>query len=698
MQDKDFSVAVDIGGTFTDLVVSDGEGISGLYKQLTTRDDLFNGIEAGLRKAAKDLGFAPEAFVSQIRTFVYSTTHSTNAILERQTARTALLVTRGHRDILIYKEGGKDQINNWAIPFPQPYIPRHLTFELDERLGPDGEVLLPIGEAEVRKVLRRITALDVDAVAVSLLWSIKNPAHELAVARLIEQELPDTQYSLSHRVNPVIREYRRTSATAIDASLKPLMAKHLKELKNRLQEAGFGGRLYLVSHVDGGVQELEVVSEKPILTVDSGPALAPVTGGHIDLSEHGESSSTVLVVDAGGTSFDVSMVLDGVVARTKEKWLGKRWYGDMTGLAAVDTQSVGAGGGSLIWVDAAGLMHVGPKSAGSKPGPACYGLGGTKPTVTDPAVVPGYIDPANFAGGSMTLDKKRAHEAMDQHVAAKLGVGVEEAAESAIVIAAEEMRGLLVDVTIAQGRDARECTLVAGGGASGINIVRIARELGIQTVLIPHLAGGLSALGGLFSEIRSSFVRSVYTLSSDFEYEEINQALSSVRSEMEAFVDAVPEDGPRKFRYSCEARYDRQLWEIDVDIPFGEFRSEDDVASLKSAFDAMHQRLFQNNQPEAPIELLAVRGEASVLRSKPSLEKPVNVSDPQNGGAGQYGRRTVIFDGQALEASIIEGQLTRQGDVIAAPAVIEESNTTIVLPPGSRAMVRNGHYRVETGV
>ena len=423
--------------------------------------------------------------------------------------------------------------------------------------------------------------------------------------------LPGVEISLSHDVNRIVREYRRASATVIDASLKPLMRRHLRDMDARLRDLNFQGEPLMVTHVSGGVLHLHQMVERPLQTVDSGPALAPVAGLFYGNAEPAADNDDILVVDTGGTTFDASLIRGGRVAHTREKWIGKRWYGMMTGLPAVDTRSVGAGGGSIAFVDAGGLLHVGPESAGADPGPVAYGRGGTEPTVTDAALVLGYLDPDNFLGGRMALDAGAARAAVSAKIAGPLGTTTVRAADSILVLAAEEMRGLLTDMTVAQGRDARDCLMVAGGGAAGLNIVQIARELGIRHVLIPKLAAGLSAVGGQYSDITAGFSRGHHTVSSDFDFGGVNAALQEIEAEIDGFFVDVQHPGERLRRFRCEARYDQQMWEIDVEWETGP-RSSTRATSprLQDRFDAEHLDLFAVNQPRSPIEVITWVGEA----------------------------------------------------------------------------------------
>lgn len=692
---RSFTISIDTGGTFTDLVLSDQDRVLGLFKASTTYPDLFPGISAAIGVAADAIGLSVAQLLADTSVFVYSTTHSTNAILKKKVARTAFITSLGHRDTLLYKEGGKDQVNNWAIPFPEPYIPRRLSFEVTERVLADGSVAVPLDEDGVRSTLNRIGELDVEAIGVSLVWAPINPQHEIRIGELIEEMLPGVEYSLGHQVNRIIREYRRASATVIDASIKPLMRRHLEELDGHLRSLGFAGEPLMVTHVSGGVLHLDQMVQRPIQTVDSGPALAPIAGMVIDALEPESTHPDVLVVDTGGTSFDVSLVLDGQVAYTHEKWLGDKWYGDMTGLPAVDTRSIGAGGGSIAYIDAGGLLHVGPDSAGSDPGPVAYGRGGTEPTVTDAALTLGYIDPDNFLGGKMPLDLAGARAAIEERLGRPLGMSAEDAAEAVLVIASEQMRGLINDMTVAQGRDARQCLMVAGGGAAGLNIVRIAREAEITHLVIPKMAAGLSALGGQYSDITASFARGQYTLSSSFDFDGVAAALSEIDAEMDAFLASVNHGGQRLRRYECEARYDQQLWEIPVNLGDSHALADSGgVATLKSTFDDNHLRLFAVNQPESAIEVLTWRGEGRVVRDKPALAEPADPAmEPFEAVADST--RIAFFDGAPVDTPVYSANELEPGAIVAGPAVIEEDTTSIVLVPGSTATVKPSHYLVQ---
>ncbi|MCY3887006.1 MAG: hydantoinase/oxoprolinase family protein [Chloroflexi bacterium] len=692
--DTRYKISVDTGGTFTDLVLANQQSVLGLYKSPTTAADMFHGIKSAMDLAAESNGLTLHDLLAATDAFVYSTTVSTNAILEGKIAKTAFFATKGHPDSLLYREGGKFQSHNLAMPFPEPYVPRSRTFEIEERILADGTVYQELDEEQVKRQIQRLHDMGVEAVGVCLLWSPVNQDHEKRVGALLKEYAPNVEVTLSHQLNPIIREYRRASATCIDASIKALMREHLTEIDSQLRELGFQGDPLMVTHMSGGVLNLEEMVVRPLHTVDSGPALAPVAGLAYAEADIDTDYSDLLVVDAGGTSFDVSLTRNGSILYTREKWLGEKWSGHMTGLPAVDTRSVGAGGGSLAYVDAGGLLQVGPESAGANPGPACYNLGGDRPTVTDAAVVLGHIDPAYFLGGRMTLDPVLAKAAIDTHVAAPLNLSTEAAAQAIITVSSERMRGFISEMTISQGLDPRESLMIAGGGSAGLTIVGIARELSVSHVLIPKLAAGLSAMGGQYSDLMATFSRGWHSTSKDFDAEGVNNALRDIANDMDDFFRRVNMEGEQVRQFICEARYVHQVWELDVSLgDKGRIEGDADLKALQDEFDRVHMELFHVNQPGHEIEMINWRGEARVRLPRPELLG----SSGGDGGGAQASQRTAYFEGQALDTAIYTGASLAPGTQIDGPAIIEEPTTTIVVIPGAQVTVRPAHYLVRVG-
>jgi N-methylhydantoinase A len=453
-----YTISVDTGGTFTDVIVSDADGIMTIGKALTTRDRIFLGMQEAIQSAADSLKIASSDLLADTKLLIYGTTRATNAIVTKTAAKTAFVTTSGFADILLLKEGGKFNPHDFSQDYPDPYIPRRYTFEVEERTSSEGEISVPFNEIQARKIVKQLKHAAFEAVAVCFIWSIANPEHELRFSRLIQEIIPDVPFTLSHQLIPVVREYRRASATAIDASLKPLMQRHLRGLENDIREAGFSGEL-LVSTTAGGCNGIEALVEKPIYTVGSGPAMAPIAG--LTFSTLEGLGDNVVVCDTGGTTFDVGLVRDGHLTYTRDTWLGPKYTGDLLGISAVDMRSIGAGGGSIAWIDEGGLMRVGPQSAGADPGPACYGRGGSLPTVSDAAVVLGYFDPDYFLGGRMKLDVDAARRAVAD-IAARIGVSTEETAFRILSLAGDFMMRAISDITVNEGVNPRDSTILAG--------------------------------------------------------------------------------------------------------------------------------------------------------------------------------------------------------------------------------------------
>ena len=575
------------------------------------------------------------------------------------------------------REGGRIEPFNFTVPYPEPYVPRALTFEIPERIGADGEVVKPLDEAGVLRMIEQLREKRVEAVGVCLLWSIANPAHERRVGELLAAHLPAVACTLSHQLNPTLREYRRASSTCIDASLKPLMRGYLHGLKGRLRDAGFAGRVLMVTS-QGGIMDADDVAEAPIHSIGSGPAMAPVAGRHYAALD--AASDTAIVADTGGTSYDVSLVRQGRIPWTRETWLGQRFRGHMTGFPSVDVKSIGAGGGSIAWVDAGGLLHCGPESAGSRPGPACYGAGGSAPTVTDCALLLGYIDPAFFLGGAMQLDEATARLALQNDVASKLGLGIEEAAAAVLALATEKMVGAIEEITINQGIDPRSAVLIGGGGAAGLNAVAVARRLGCSRVVIPETGAALSAAGALMSDLAAEYGRMAFAASERFDAAAINAVLAGLEAQCRAFIEG-PGQGSLEQRidYTVEARYPHQIWEIEVPLRVDRFRTGDDLRTLVADFHETHRQIFEISDPGSAIELVTWRA-----RVRCRLRE---------GGAGRLaagaeariesGRRVYFADAGWVEAKVRRFEAV-EGEIVG-PAIIESSFTTVVVDPGAIA-------------
>ncbi len=676
-----YRISVDTGGTFTDMVVLDQDGEFYVGKALTTPDRISEGMFNALEVVAEHFGTTPTDMLAATDLVIYGTTRATNAIVTKQTARTAFLTTTGFRDVLVFKEGGKHGPHDYSYDYPQPYIPRRHTFEIDERIGSAGEVVRPMDEAQARAVIENLKVRGFEAIAVSLLWSIANEAHEKRLGELIEEILPGVPYTLSHQLAPILREYRRASATAIDASLKPLMQAHLRQMQTDLKESGFAGDL-LISTSVGGCQEVESLVARPINTLKSGPAMAPVAARAYSAMEH--MGGDVIVCDTGGTTFDVGLVRDGYLVYSRDSWLGPLWTGDIMGTSTVDVRSVGAGGGSIAWVDPGGLLRVGPQSAGSIPGPACYGSGGDQPTVTDAALVLGYIDPDYFNGGRLSLDRDAAVTVISK-LAETLGKGVDETANAIMVIANELMIKAIGEITVNDGLNPRESVIVAGGGAAGFNIMPIAQELGCDTVILPRTASALSACGMQYSSIVFEATRSRFTDSQNFDREGANRALDEIEAELMAFRDSLgtAKDASIEIEFFAEARYRAQVWELDTAMPKPRLANDADVAELVEAFHQTHERVYAVRDEDSPVECVNWKGRISIRPfDPPPAPEPTSLENTP----GAATERECFFGGDARVATpIFRGPDLVTGDKVKGPAIIEEPTTTIVIYPGMSA-------------
>jgi N-methylhydantoinase A len=684
-----YRISVDTGGTFTDVVVADGRGIRAIGKALTTPQRIFDGMRAAIDVAAEECKMSGDELLRRSDMLIYGTTRATNAVVTQSTAKTAFLTTRGFRDILVLKEGGKYNPHDYSYDYPPPYVPRRYTFEIDERVDSQGNVVRPFDQQQARAVVRTLKEREFEAVAVSLMWSIANSAHEQALARILDEELPGVPYTLSHELIPIVREYRRASTTAVDASLKPLMQEHLRQMEEDLRAGGFTGEL-LIGTSAGGCQHVSEVATRPVQMLKSGPAMAPVAGQAYTTIE--SLGGDAIVCDTGGTTFDVGLVRDGNLVYTRDSWLGRRWTGHMVAMSTVDVRSIGAGGGSIAWVDAGGLLRVGPQSAGAMPGPACYGRGGDQPTVTDAGVVLGYFDPDYFNGGRMTLDASAAQRVIEK-LAREIDRSPRDTAFAIVTIANELMIKAIHEITVSEGLNPRESVIVAGGGAAGMNIMPIARELGCTTTILPKTASAMSACGMQYSDIVFEQTRSRVTMSGSFDMDGVNKALAEIDEKLEEFRKHLHGAARAQYRkeYFAEARYRSQVWELDTPLPVKRFRTPKDVAALVEAFHTVHDRVYAVRDEQSEVECVNWRGKMSIRLSnpaKPASKRAVrHKPKPWTTRQAYFGandlRKTPVFRGIELEP----------GASIAGPAIIEEPTTTIVVYPRMSAVVSpSGHY------
>ena len=684
-----YRIGIDIGGTFTDCVVHAPERAPVIVKSPSTPGAFATGFMNALGVAADRFGHSLPAFLAQTEMIVHGTTVSTNALVTRRTAATGLIATRGHPDVLTLREAPRKKAWNWRLDYPEPFVPRNRTFEVGGRIDSQGSEVEPLDENDVRNAAKALRLAGVEAVAVSLLWSFANPAHELRVAEILNEEWPGVPVSLGHRVNPIPREYRRTIAAAIDASLRPVVNAYIDDLSRALEIAGFTGRL-LIANCSGGMMPPDEIIASPIQSVMSGPTLAPVA------ARHAAPGRDIVVADMGGTTFDVAAIRGGQVLVTSEAMIYEH---DMLGLPKVDVRSVGAGGGSIAWVDGGGLLRVGPQSAGARPGPACYGTGGSDATVTDANIVLGIIDPDFFLGGSIRLDKALAVAAVTR-VAERLGLGVLEAAYAIHVTSNHNMIGAIEDITVNEGLNPRDSLIVTGGGATGCHIAGMAEALGLPRFMVPRLSAGLSAQGGLVSDIRWQVSASAYTDSEAFAADRVSQTLADLAGKCSAFLDrAGVTPAKQDFEAAFQGRYQFQSWEIEVPFPYPAtgLLTKADLPSLTGAFHEMHRRIYGVADEGQLVEFVTWKMTAVGRTNPASAAAPPDPfrSEPT---PAPKARRGVYLGPPAglVSVPVYAGADCAGGCPVTGPALIEEETTTLLLLAGMTARTdADGNYWVD---
>jgi len=675
-----FRIGIDTGGTFTDLACFDDKGEFRMYKSPTTPNDYSQGILKVLKTCAGEYGLALEDFFRQVQILiVHGSTIATNTVIEGKGAKVGLLCTAGHNAILWRRGGNKQDVFNYYMPYPEPLVPPHLCLEVVERINAEGGVEIALEEESVRTAIRKLRDWKVEAIGVCLLWSIVNPSHEKRIGEIIREEWPEIPYSLSFELQPIIREYHRTSCVAFDAMLKPIMTRYAKNFRNTLAQCGFHKEFLMVVS-SGGIMTASEATAKPVYTLFSGPSMGPSAG--LFFAEQ-EGIKDCVTVDMGGTSFDVSAIIDGRPVITREAHVGE----DPTGVTSVEVIALGAGGGSIAWVDAGGLLHVGPQSAGADPGPACYGIGGMNPTVTDANVVLGYLNPDFFLGGTMRIRPEQARRAIEEKVARPLGQGIEAAAAGIFKIVNTNMVGGILDMTVRRGIDPREFLLIAGGGAGPTHAVRIAKELEMKRILIPRMSPVLCAMGMLNADYTFSYVGSKYSNTGRFDLEGVNAMLADLESKAGAALDRekIPA-GDRRFEYYVAARYPMEISEIDLPLRGGRMTRES-VKALAEDFHLAHSRRYAVSDPESVIECTDWR--VLGIGVIPKMRLQVQGCHCEDPAVALKGSRMVYFDESDgfVQTPVYDWEKLYQGMTFSGPAVLESSLTTAVVIPGSRVSV-----------
>ncbi|OGL16816.1 MAG: hypothetical protein A3K12_05120 [Candidatus Rokubacteria bacterium RIFCSPLOWO2_12_FULL_71_19] len=691
MAQSQYRIGFDVGGTFTDFVLQTPTGEIRTAKRLTTYPDPSQACLAGLDDLLARAG-CPWTALAQA---VHGTTIGSNLVIERKGRDVALITTRGFRDVLIIGRSKRYQVYDLQIEKPRPLIPRRLIAEVPERVLADGSVLERLDEDEARRVIRGLAARGVRTVAVCLLHAYVNPAHERRLADIVAEEAPGISVSLSHEVSPTFREYERSSTTVVNAYIMGAIREYLESLRGEMGRRGYGGRLFIMQS-SGGIATAEAMERYPVRMIESGPA-----AGTLMAATYGELSGhrDLIAFDMGGTTAKLALIHGGRPLVTSLFELhrvgGAAGSGLPMNIQALDLVEIGAGGGSIATARL-GVIGVGPESASSTPGPACYARGGTAPTVTDADLVLGYLNPDRFAGGSMRLDVAKAREAIEERVARPLGLTLAEAAWGIHLVVNSNMELATRVVSIERGHDPRHLTLVAFGGSGPVHGCRLAQALRIPRVILPAAAGVTAALGLLSAEVKFDVARSYVRRLDAVDPGHLGTMYREMEAQALQVVHESAVEGEIGIQRTADLRYVGQGYELNVPVPPGAL-GEHQLARVREAFDGAYQLRYGVAAPEEPVEV--VTWKLTAVGAGPRLALP---RAPRGGGAAAAleGRRQAYFPekGGYVDAPVYDRYRLPAGAEIQGPAIVEERESTTVLPPGCGARVDDwGSLIVEVG-
>ncbi|MCX7643905.1 MAG: hydantoinase/oxoprolinase family protein [Rhodobacteraceae bacterium] len=685
----DFRLGIDAGGTFTDFVLADRAGRVRLYKALSTPQDPTQAIRNGLALISEDLGIPAEEVVSNCDLCINGTTVGLNALITHSGAKTGLICTAGHEDSIEIRLGHKEDGYRYDPEYPpaRMLVPRYLRRGVRERVLSDGRVREPLNEADVRAACELFRAEGVESVAISFVWSVLHPDHERRAGEIVREMLPGVVLTLGSELYPQVREYTRTSTAVVNAYLAPIMKRYVEAVDGYFR--GLGARQpvrYFQSN--GGLAIGQAMTDRSVYAINSGPASAPAAGQYV-CEPFGYRN--VITLDMGGTSFDITLTRDGSTNVNKNiDFLRYR-----IGVPMIQVETLGAGGGSIGWIDEMGLMQVGPQSAGSDPGPACYGQGGMLPTVSDANLVLGYLNPDGLVGGRLPLDAARAREAIRAHLADPLGMSVERAAYGMFTIVNANMVNGIRRVTVERGYDPRDFVLVGAGGATAAHVTALASAMGIDTIVLPKLASGLCAFGQIISDVKYNYMATApLRLDNDAAYARIDELFSQIEAQGIRHLQA---DGFRRrditIRRSLDMRYVGQVHECTVEV--GTFRVDArSVGRIRDAFHRRHRELYTYAEPASTVEVVNIESTLYGRLDKPSrmqLGKGVPLRKALKG----YRDAVFSADGTRTRTPIYDGTPLGADAVIRGPAVIEEVTTTIVIEPGWTARLdASGSYLI----
>lgn len=673
-----YYIGVDVGGTFTDGVLMTEKGDLRITKTLSVARDPARSLMDNLSGMAGQFNVSVLELLKQVHKLAYGTTVATNAILEGKGAKTGLITTKGFKDTLPIARIGREYLTiDLQVERPASLIPRSFIEEVSERVDRNGKAISPLNMEDVEASVQRLLSKGVESIAVCLLWSFKNPSHEQKIRDVILQKKPDMHVCISSELVPFLGEYERTASTVLNSRLSPLISNYLKSLGRRLKELGYELPLLIMQAI-GGLTPAEDAAKASIMLINSGPTGGLIAGKYFsDLL----GVPNLLCIDMGGTSFDVSLITDGTHSRS----LMNRIADQNIFVPMVDISTIGAGGGSIAWIDAGQRLKVGPQSAGSDPGPACYGKGGVEPTITDADLVLGRINPDYFLGGKMRLEKRAAEKAIQEKIAKPLGFSTIEAAWAITEIANANMSDAMRLVTIKKGYDPRDYAVIAFGGAGPVHAAFMARELGIKKIIVTPFATAQSAFGIATCDILHSF--SLTDISELNDPERFNKNYNGLEQKGYALLEAeeLDESQVEVIRYA-DMRYKGQSHEVTIPgVPL-KVLDLSDLARLMDQFEAAYEKIYGKGTTfrEAGIEAVNFRVDFVVKTVKPALKR--NSTQDRNISPVMKGKREIFFErAKAVSTPVYDGDALMGGASILGPAVIEYTGTTVVVLPGQTA-------------
>ena len=671
-------LGIDIGGTFTDVaLVNDVDGTIGIAKTPTTPTDFGKAVLTGLYDSLDRYGVQPD----EVSLLSHATTVVTNSILEGKGARTALISTRGFRDVLELRRSARSDLYDMFQDSPRVLVPRHRRLEITERLDATGAAIVPLAESEVPELIKELKDLKVEAVAISLLFSFLNDKHERRLGDALREALPDVPIFLSSEVLPEVREFERTSTTAVCAYVAPILRSYLERLETATDSLGLP-ELHVMGST-GGVFDVREALRMPVNSVESGPA-AGVIAAQLVGAQLGETN--LISFDMGGTTAKASLIRDGQIEVTSDYEVGgtgsqNRWVtgsGHPIRVPVIDLAEVSAGGGSIAWIDPAGSLRVGPHSAGAEPGPVCYGQGGDQPTVTDANLVLGYLDANSLLDGDLPIDYQRAEHALKQKIGDPMNMTALEAAAAVRDIVNNGMAEALRIVSIERGHDPREFSLVAFGGAGPVHAAALAEELDIPRIIVPPIPGGFSALGLVMTDVRRDYARTLYRQLEDLAASDIEAVWSELQAQGEEMLTSTGISPDHwRFRRSADLRYSRQAYELNVTAAAGEF-TDKTKAKLAESFHSRHEQTYGHKNLTEPVHLVTLR--LTAVGELGRLEiADIICSD----GASEKSRRPVWFaQTGTTNCSVHNRSSLAAGVSLDGPVIVESLDSTLVVPPG----------------